>query len=191
LAATIIVFVNEIKNNDQKYFLKSERLGFRNWREEDLDIAAELWGDFEVTRLFDARGQWSRDQVQERLAKEINTLKQFGVQYWPIFLIETHAHIGCCGLRPYDTSQGIYEIGFHIRSSHWQRGYAREAAEAVINYAFNVLEVKGLFAGHNPQNAISRHLLEKLGFCYTHDEYYAPTGLHHPSYMLKAPKQRL
>ncbi|HUV51221.1 MAG TPA: GNAT family protein, partial [Anaerolineae bacterium] len=43
-----------------------------------------------------------------------------------------------------------------------------------------------LFAGHNPKNEASRHLLEKLGFRYSHDEYYAPTGLNHPSYMMTA-----
>ena len=44
----------------------------------------------------------------------------------------------------------------------------------------------GLFAGHNPENTVSRHLLQKLGFRYTHDEFYAPTGLQHPSYMMES-----
>ncbi|CAB1058460.1 hypothetical protein D1BOALGB6SA_3216 [Olavius sp. associated proteobacterium Delta 1] len=170
----------------EKYFLKSNRLGFRHWCEDDLVIAIELWGDHEVTKFFDARGQWSRDEVQERLAKEIRIDKQYGVQYWPIFRLETNGHVGCCGLRPYDLSGGIFEIGFHIRSNLWRRGYAREAAVAVIGYAFNRLKVNGLFAGHNPKNEISQHLLNQLGFHYTHAEYYPPTGLDHPSYALNA-----
>jgi len=170
----------------EKYFLKSSRLGFRHWREDDLAIAIGLWGDYEVTKFFDARGKWSRDEVQERLAKEIRLEKEYGVQYWPIFHLETMGHIGCCGLRPYDLSEGIYEIGFHIRSNLWRRGYAREAAVAVIGYAFNRLKVNGLFAGHNPENAVSQHLLNQLCFHYTHAEYYPPTGLDHPSYALNA-----
>jgi len=39
----------------EKYFLKSSRLGFRLWCEDDLAIARELWGDYEVTKFFDAR----------------------------------------------------------------------------------------------------------------------------------------
>ena len=31
--------------------------------------------------------------------------------------------------------------------------------------------VNALFAGHNPHSTASRHLLKKLGFRYTHDEY--------------------
>jgi len=175
-------------NKGETYFLKSNRLSFRLWRQDDLDIATELWGDYEVTRLFDARGNWSREEVRKRLTEEIKTAKKYGVQYWPIFLSETHSHVGCCGLRPYDLPQGIYEIGFHIRSNHWRLGYAREAAMAVIDYAFNTLAVNGLFAGHNPRNSVSQHLLQQLGFRFTHYEHYPPTGLDHPSYALNAPK---
>jgi ribosomal-protein-alanine N-acetyltransferase len=170
----------------EKFFLKSDRLGFRQWCEDDLAVAIQLWGDYEVTRLFDARGQWSPDEVQARLTKEIRSDKQYSVQYWPVFLLASHEHIGCCGLRAYDLSQGKYEIGFHIRSDQWRRGYAREAAAAVIDYAFNTLMVNSLFAGHNPNNTASRHLIRQLGFRYTHDEFFSPTGLNHLSYEMNA-----
>jgi len=69
-----------------EYFLNTDRLGFRRWRENDLNLALALWGDYEVTKLIDARGKLSEDQVRERLAKEIATDKEYGVQRWPIFL---------------------------------------------------------------------------------------------------------
>lgn len=174
----------------EKYFLKTSRLGFRQWSEDDISNAIGLWGDYEVTKYFDARGKFSHDKVQERLAREIMSQKKHGVQYWPVFLLESSVHVGCCGLRTYDLSQQIYEIGFHIRSNQWRRGYGREASIAVVEYAFNTLKANALFAGHNPKNDISRLLLEQLGFCYTHDEYYPPTGLNHPSYLLKANEYR-
>ena len=126
-------------NNSQQYFLKTSRLGFRQWREDDLSNAIGLWGDYEVTKYFDARGKLSHDAVQERLAKEIMNQKNHGVQYCPIFLLESNIHVGCCGLRPYDLPQQIYEIGFHIRSDQWRCGYGREAAIAIIKYAFKTL----------------------------------------------------
>jgi [ribosomal protein S5]-alanine N-acetyltransferase len=168
------------------FFLRTARLGFRTWSEQDLDLAIGLWGDVEVTRLIDTRGKLSDDQVRERLLREIATAESYGIQYWPIFRLDSREHVGCCGLRPYDWPANIFEIGFHICSAHWGCGYASEAAAAVIGYAFEQLEVRGLYAGHNPANHTSRHLLNKLGFRYTHDEYYAPTGLDHPAYMLTA-----
>lgn len=168
------------------YFLRTSRLGFRRWTADDFELAMGLWGDYEVTKLIDARGQLTAEQVRERLEKELNIGEQYGLQYWPIFRLADGAHAGCCGLRPYDLPNGVYEIGFHIRPVYWGRGYASEAACAVISYAFDHLHAKALFAGHNPHNTASRHVLEKLGFRYTHDEFYPPTGLNHPSYLLIA-----
>jgi len=44
-----------------------------------------------------------------------------------------------------------------------------------------------LFAGHHPENHASRRILSKLGFRLTHEEFYPPTGLLHPSYLLPRP----
>jgi [ribosomal protein S5]-alanine N-acetyltransferase len=166
------------------YFLQSQRLGFRPWSSDDLALAMALWGDADVTRFIG--GPFSREQVEARLAREIDTLREYGVQYWALFLLESGAHVGCCGLRPYRPAEKIYEIGFHLKTAYWGQGYAREAASAVIAYAFDRLGAAGVFAGHNPANEASRRLLATLGFRYTHDEYYPPTGLHHPSYLLTA-----
>ena len=47
------------------------------------------------------------------------------------------------------------------------------------------MKVDNLFAGHNPKNSASKKLLTKIGFKFIRDEYYAPTGLMHPSYLYK------
>jgi RimJ/RimL family protein N-acetyltransferase len=109
-----------------------------------------------------------------------------GVQYWPIFLLGTGEHAGCAGLRPYNLPDGVYELGVHVCPQRWGQGYATEAVRAVMAHAFGKLGARGLFAGHHPDNAASRRLLGKLGFRYTHDEFYPATGLNHPSYMLRA-----
>ncbi|MDX2453495.1 GNAT family N-acetyltransferase [Desulfosarcina sp.] len=172
--------------NPNSYFLKTERIGFRKWAENDLDLAVGLWSDIEVTKRIDARGKLSREQIADRFVKEIAVEREWGVQYWPVFLLKNDDHIGVCGLRPYDSPNNIFEIGFHLRSDLWRKGYATEAARAIIRYAFADLKLGGLFAGHHPKNEASRLLLIKLGFRYTHDEYYEPTGLQHPSYLMEA-----
>lgn len=164
------------------YFLRSERLGWRWWGEGDVELAIGLWGDAAVTRLIG--GPFSREQVVERLRREMGTAETDGVQYWPVFLRATGEHVGCCGLRPYGTRERMYELGFHLRPGFWGQGYGEEAARAVIGYGFGALGAAGLFAGHHPANGGSRRLLLKLGFVYAGDEFYAPTGLNHPSYWL-------
>jgi len=165
------------------YFLSSARLGFRCWREEDLPLAIELWCDPEVTSLIG--GPFTPDVVRARLAKEIAQMQEYGVQYWPIFLLNENQHVGCAGLRPYVVKDRVYELGFHLRRPFWRQGLAKEAAGAVINHAFGTLGAQSLFAGHHPASEASRQLLLKLGFIHTHDELYPPTGLIHPSYQLR------
>jgi len=111
------------------------------------------------------------------------------VQYWPIFLLDSGEFVGCCGLRPYPSTEPVeivYELGFHLRPQFWGLGLAMEAARAVIAHAFDDLAATSLFAGHHPDNAASARLLGKLGFRYDHHEFYAPTGREHPSYLLLA-----
>ena len=167
------------------YFLVTERVGFHHWAPEHLPLALALWTNPEVMRF--VGGPLSLVQVEERLRREIALQKSRGVQYWPIFLRATEEHIGCAGLRPYLQTADVYELGFHLLPTSWNKGLAQEAARAVIGYAFTTLEASGLFAGHHPENAVSRRVLEKLGFRYTHDELYFPTGLMHPSYFLDRP----
>ena len=68
---------------------------------DDLDLALGLWGDAAVTRLIG--GPFPPERVRERLAREIATQAEHGVQYWPLFLLADGGHAGCCGLRPYKT----------------------------------------------------------------------------------------
>jgi ribosomal-protein-alanine N-acetyltransferase len=164
------------------YFLTSTRLGFSAWTLDDLPLAAGLWGDPDATKL--TGGPFTPAQVSERLEREISNLKRHGIQYWPIFLRETGEHVGCCGLQPRDAETGVYELGFQLCRAFWRRGLAREAAEVVIAHAFTALSARALYAGHHPSNFASRRLLESLGFRYTHNEFYRPTGQMEPCYLL-------
>jgi ribosomal-protein-alanine N-acetyltransferase len=102
------------------YFLETKRLGFRPWSHADIELALSLWGDPEVTKLIG--GPFSREQVQERLFREIATMQSHGIQYWPMFLFSTGEHVGCCGLRPYKSEEGTCEIGVHLRKAFWGQG---------------------------------------------------------------------
>jgi ribosomal-protein-alanine N-acetyltransferase len=179
--------------------IETTRLAFSTWDESKFPLAVRLWGNDQVTKFIG--GPFGEDQIRERLNREIENGKLYGVQYWPVFIRESNTSpdstchdnhfIGCCGLRPYkkpvetESNEIIYEMGFHFLPEYWGKGYAKEAALGVIQYAFDKLNADALFAGHNPNNNSSKIVLEKLGFIFTHCEFYPPTGLNHPSYLLK------
>ena len=166
----------------REYFLKTDRLLFSYWSDEDLDLADLLWGEDAVSKYITKSGIFSKAEIKSRLILEINNQKNFHVQYWPIFEKETCELIGCCGFRPYDIDRYVYELGFHLRSKYWGKGLATEAAATIIKYAIKNMTVSELIAGHNPNNTNSKKVLQKLGFQYIGDIYYEPTNLYHPAY---------
>jgi [ribosomal protein S5]-alanine N-acetyltransferase len=170
----------------RNYFLITDRLGFSNWNEADLALAMTLWGDPKVSALIG--GPFTAEEVSARLNREIEMMIAYKVQYWPVFLLQNDDLVGCAGLRPYGNDGTFLELGFHLRPEYWGQGLAKEGARAVIAFAFETLRVRSLFAGHHPENAASESLLKKLGFRWTHEEIYPPTGLLNPVYLLKNPK---
>ena len=169
----------------QRYFLRTERLGFRCWAAQDLPLAVAIWGQPAVTRLIADLGNPSEEQAQQRLAREMANQEAYGVQYWPLFLLDGDEHLGCCGLRPCRPADGVFEVGAHLLPAQWNRGYATEATRGVIRHAFERLGIRGLFARHHPHNGGSGRILAKLGFRYTHEERMPQTGLDHPCYLLR------
>ncbi len=75
-----------------KYFLKTERLGFRDWAKDDLDLAKELWGDLEVTKFFG--GPFSEEEIRTRFKREMARVLVHGIQYWVIELLEAGEFVG-------------------------------------------------------------------------------------------------
>lgn len=165
----------------------TSRLEFRVWTKDDLPSAQKLWGDPEVMRYIDVRGGLNRDQVLEKILAEFETWRQFQTQYWPMFERKTGDFVGACGLKPWKHSpREGFELGFHIVRPKWGKGFAPEAARGVIDFAFQELQQPLLLAGHHPENAGSKKILESLGFKFLEHVFFKPTGLLHLSYELRA-----
>jgi RimJ/RimL family protein N-acetyltransferase len=77
--------------------------------------------------------------------------------------------LGKCGLAPIETAaapaelRGQVQIGWTLRADHWGRGYAREAAEAMIALAFGPAGLPTVFAQTSDSNGPSWRLMERLG----------------------------
>ncbi len=83
-----------------------------------------------------------------------------------VFLVERERDvIGLVGVSWEDESAP--ELGYCFGVEHWGKGYATEAARAVIDYAFEEFAIDQLLAGARVLNPASRHVLEKCGFQWT------------------------
>ena len=73
--------------------------------------------------------------------------------------------LGCCGIAQLDGATP--EIGYWLGVPYWGKGYATEAARALIDHAFVDLGHDTLVAGARLSNPASRRVLEKCGFQWT------------------------
>ena len=72
------------------------------------------------------------------------------------------AHIGAAGIFLDENGQGG-SLGWIIHKAHWGKGYAAEAAQAVIRFAQDTLQVRVFSARCDERNGASRRVMEKLG----------------------------
>jgi RimJ/RimL family protein N-acetyltransferase len=73
--------------------------------------------------------------------------------------------VGCCGIAKLNGETP--EIGYWLGVPFWGKGYATEAARALIDHAFGDFRYDTLLAGARVSNPASRRVLEKCGFQWT------------------------
>jgi ribosomal-protein-alanine N-acetyltransferase len=71
--------------------------------------------------------------------------------------------IGNCGIRLAGPGARSGDLGYEVAPDHWGRGYATEAAEAMVDFGFGELGLHRVWAACVPENAASRRVMEKLG----------------------------
>ena len=81
---------------------------------------------------------------------------------WGVWERETGELVGDCSLH-YDTTFGAWELSYGFRRDRWGRGYASEAAAAVVRHGLETMRVARIVADVDPANPASSRVLEKCG----------------------------
>ena len=156
--------------------MKTARLTLRRWREQDRAPLSAMNADPEVMRHFPAI--LSRAESDIALDRMEAHFAEHGFGLWAVECNDTGQFIGCAGLivREWETAfTPCVEIGWRFARAHWGRGFATEAAGAVVEHAFTVHAVDELIAVTAPANTASRRVMEKLGFTHNaQDDFYDP-----------------
>jgi RimJ/RimL family protein N-acetyltransferase len=136
--------------------LETERLVLRAPRIEDAKLVAALVNDRRIAE------NTARIPHPYGIADAKEWIGAVTAQAAATFLITIDgAAIGACGL---DIRDGVAELGYWLGVPFWGRGYATEAARAVIDHAFGELGHEVIVAGARISNPASRRVLEKCGF---------------------------
>jgi len=115
--------------------IETERLFLREMTQEDFSALYRVLGDSDIMQHYPYTFDDSR--VRGWIDRNIGRYRVFGFGLWAVCLKETGEMIGDCGLTMQLIGNDILpEIGYHIRRDMQRRGYAREAARAVRDWAF-------------------------------------------------------
>ena len=83
---------------------------------------------------------------------------------WGVALKPDDILIGTVTLFHLELAQGRAEIGYAQAQAYWGNGYLHEALQALLNYAFEEMQLRRLEADVDPRNTASIKTLERLGF---------------------------
>lgn len=146
-----------------EFRLETVRLTLREWQDGDLDPFAAMCAD---PRIMATLGPlMSREETAALIGRLRDDQARDGHCFWAMERRANGAFLGWCGLirgsvGPID---GKPEIGWRVAHDHWGMGYAREAAQASLDWGFATLPDPAIWAITTPRNTRSWGLMERLG----------------------------
>jgi len=144
--------------------IEATRVRLRWLTEADVPALYEIFSNAEVMRYWSSTPLTDMAAAASLLA-EIHGAFAAGTLYqWGIALESDDSIIGTCTLAALSATHQRAELGYAIARRMWGRGYAAEATEAVVRFAFDTLELHRLEADVDPRNDVSRRCLARLGF---------------------------
>lgn len=146
--------------------VETERLLLRDWREADIDAFDRHTNTPNVMRWLG--GVNSREKLEEVIRTRLMRWQvERGFTFWVVERKSDGELLGFCGLKIADTAgapvEGMVEVGWRLREDAWGQGYAKEAAIASLDFAFDRLGAERVVALTCIQNEASWGLMQRLG----------------------------
>lgn len=159
-----------------KTSIETDRLLLREFLPSDDAGMFELDSNPEVHRYLGNKPVTHIDQSRVYIENVKQQYRDYGTGRWAVILKETNEFIGWSGIKfikdPINNHHDFHEIGYRFIEKHWGKGYATEAGMAFVDYAFNEMKVKTLYAYADVGHKGSRKILEKLGMQYVNSFEY-------------------
>lgn len=151
--------------------LETERLILRAWHDDDLELMLDINQDPKVMEYFPSvLGLAETDLLIQKIRKHYD---EHGFTLYAVERKDTHEFIGFIGLLSVGFEAKFtpaFEIGWRLSSEHWGQGFAPEGAQAVLDYAFNELDIPEIVSFTTVGNLKSRRVMEKIGLTHNPDD---------------------
>ena len=143
--------------------IETPRLILRQWLETDYSRFAEMSADPQVMEHFPKI--LNRSESDAYIDKLKAIIQKQGWGFWAVELKETQQFIGFVGLHDQPTQFSFspcVEIGWRLDQAFWGKGYASEAANAALAFAFDQLKLEKVVSFTTLDNKKSQKVMEKI-----------------------------
>lgn len=143
--------------------IRTKCLELRHFEHTDRPVILSLLkGDDFMS--FSPTGAMSNEQAEFRFEQLLNGFLSNGIGKFAVVELASGNLIGYCGLEEFEyENERVFELGYRLDLSSRGNGYAFEASLAVLEFAKEV-GLDTVLALTEPENALSKHILDKLGF---------------------------
>ncbi|MBQ0890511.1 GNAT family N-acetyltransferase [Streptomyces sp. RM72] len=144
--------------------LDTDRLRLRPFAEADADFLYALHSNAHVMRYWDSP-PWTERARAGRFLAMCRTMADEGTGVRvAVERASDGALVGWCCLVEWNPDYRSASLGYCLDEAMWGRGYATEAAHALLTWAFGTLDLNRVQAEADTRNAASARVLEKIGF---------------------------
>ena len=162
--------------------LETARLVIRAFDHRDADAWIAMFSDPEVRRFLPPAPVPTMETFDGATESRHAMEREIGYAMWAVDDMTTGTFIGQCGLRPaksMDENAGSeIDLAYHFAKPSWNKGYATEAAIAVLAYGLGPVGLDSIMAVVVPENIGSWRVMEKVGMRYEGlANYYGLEGL--------------
>ncbi|MGN3974628.1 GNAT family N-acetyltransferase [Tsuneonella sp. SYSU-LHT278] len=145
--------------------IETDRLVLRDWREGD---AERFFAGTNTPAVMRWLGGVMDEEGRQALLDRVSACRaRNGFCFWIVERKSDGEVLGFCGLKradaPGSSVAGQFEVGWRLREDAWGRGYAREAASAALDAAFDRFGADEVVALTVDGNEASWGLMKRLG----------------------------
>lgn len=149
--------------------METERTIWTLLEEKDLPAMAEMAREKD-TFLYIRRLQvMTEEDYQQFLLLKLEQIRLGKGYHWAVWLKSDGAFIGAVNLNPIGTSERL-QIGCQLKRDYWGRGFASELTRRVLDFAVGEAGLSEVYGVFQKDNAVSRRLLDKLGFVWVENK---------------------
>lgn len=144
--------------------LSTARLRLRPFTDADADALFTLHSSARVLRYWDSP-PWTERSRAERFLTTCRTMADEGTGVRvAVDRAADGAFVGWCGVFGWNPDFRSASLGYCLNETMWGRGYATEAAHALLEWGFAALDLNRVQAEVDTRNSASARVLEKVGF---------------------------